>query len=104
MADKWDRSIKDDFNKAAEGKQGKPAQRSDKGSEQVKNGRYGLQGGPPPPKGPGMATVRQQHREAMAKDHERTTGKGGPSTPTKGERDKQTPQKGDLKKEFDRSR
>ena len=103
MANKWDRSIQDDFNKSADGKQQKSADRSGKGSEQVKNTRYGLHGGPPPPKGPGMAVARQQHREAMAKDHERATGKSNP-TPAKSQSDEGIPQKGDLKKDFDRSR
>lgn len=76
MADKWDHSINDDFNNADDGKQQKPAERGDKGSGQVKNNRHGLQGGPPQPRGPGMATARRQHREAMAKEHERARGKG----------------------------
>ena len=103
MVDKWDRSSKDEFNQAANGKQQESNDRRDKGSEQIKNNQLGLKDGPPPPKGPGMATVRQQHREAMAKDHQRATGKTS-SPPAKTKSDKKTPQKGDLKKDFDRSR
>lgn len=103
MTDKWDRSIKSDFNNASSGKQQEPPDRSSKGSEQVKNTKLGLHGGPPPPKGPGMAAARQKHRQGMVKDHERATGKSA-STLTKNQCDKKTPQKGDLTKDFNRSR
>ncbi len=104
VVDEWESDTqKDGFNKAAQGKQQKPAERGEKGSKQVKSTRHGLHGGPPPPKGPGMAVVRQQHREAMAKDHKKATGKSKP-LPSKTESEKKPPQKGDLKKEFDRSR
>jgi hypothetical protein len=103
--DKWDSDQHvDDFNKAARGEQEKQTDRDDKGSDQVKNSKLGKQDGPPPPKGPGMSELqRQKHKNEMAKDHQRATEKNGPQqnndTPTK-----KTPQKGDLKKEFDRHR
>lgn len=105
MVDKWDRSIKDDFNRKAEGKERQSNDRGGKGSEQVGKSQSSLKDGPPPPRGPGMSIAREQHRAAMAKDHERAV---ADQSPTKNHgntfsQDKKR-EKGDLKKEFDRSR
>jgi hypothetical protein len=106
VSDKWNRSIGGDFNKAADRDQPKPQERPAGGSDQVRNTRHSLAGGPPPPKGPGMAMARQQHREAMAADHRKATGQdhAAPAADSKPPQKGDLSQKGDLKRDFDRSR
>ncbi len=102
MGDKWSRHIGSDFNRAADPEQPTLPARASSGSDQVRNTENSLAKGPPPPKGPGMAIARQRHQEAMAADHRKATGQIDRAVPSSPHR--KAPEKGDLKRDFDRSR
>lgn len=122
MADFWDKSNKEDFNKAAKGtnqpkEQGETEARQQAGSSQVRQSRLGLGGGPPGPAGIRNDVARQAHMRKMAEDDRRA--KAGPDAGQAGDSkadrepawkpqakdgEKGPKDKGDLKKSFDRAK